>query len=227
MKALVVIPARGGSKGLPGKNIKLLDGKPLIHYTIDIAREIFNDDCIYVSTDSKEIIQVAEKTGLMVPFIRPDYLATDSASTQDVLLHALAHYSIENNEPDIVILLQPTSPLRKIEHITDALDLYKPSLDMIVSVKETDANPYYVLYEENENGFLKKSKESNFMRRQDCPKVWEYNGSIYVINTKSLKEKKINKFNKVVKYIMDDKYSIDIDNELDFKMVELIKTSIL
>jgi len=222
LKALVVIPARGGSKGLPGKNIKLLNGKPLIHYTIDVARELFADTEIIVSTDSQEIKEIVEQTGLKVPFLRPKSLATDTATTHDVLLHALNWFVKENGEPSVVILLQPTSPFRTKDHIKGALNLFNHNIDMVVSVKETESNPYYVLFEDNQNGFLIKSKKGNFTRRQDCPKVWEINGAIYIINTASLKKTNINDFVKVKKYIMDILSSIDIDNIDDFQYCQYI-----
>jgi len=224
LNPLIVIPARGGSKGVPGKNIKLLNGKPLIHYTIEAARKIFEDRYIYVSTDSVDIKSVTEQTGLSVPFLRPEYLATDTANSRDVILHAMDQFKLANNneDPDVVVLLQPTSPFRKENNIREALKLYNSDLDMVVSVKETESNPYYVLFEENINGFLKKSKEGNFTRRQDCPKVWEFNGSIYIINTNSIRLMKINEFEKVVKFEMDSITSLDIDNELDWNLAETI-----
>lgn len=223
MNYLVVIPARGGSKGVPDKNIKLLNGKPLIHYTIKTSREVFDDKYILVSTDSTKIKSVVEQTGLKVSFLRPKYLATDSANSRDVLLHTINQFTIKNKiKPDVVILLQPTSPLREACHIKDAIKLYSSDLDMVVSVKKTKSNPYYVLYEENERGFLKQSKKGNFTTRQSCPAVWELNGAIYVINVKSLEQNKISDFSKIKKYIMPMNNSIDIDTELDFSLAELI-----
>ena len=222
MRVLVVIPARGGSKGVPGKNIKLLNGKSLISYTIEAAREVFVDSDIYVSTDLEDIKKVSEKDGLKVPFIRPQHLATDTANTQDVLLHALEFFEKTNGcQPEAVVLLQPTSPFRNAQHIKEALELYNGELDMVVSVKQTDSNPYYVLFEENLNGYLNKSKKGNFTRRQDCPNVWEFNGAIYIINVKSLKTKRISDFIKIKKYVMDEKSSIDIDNQFDWKIAEI------
>ena len=223
MKPLVVIPARGGSKRLPRKNIKLLSGKPLIHYTIETAREIFDDSVICVSTDDEEIKKVSEQTDLEVPFLRPKELASDTADSRSVLLHAYEYYKVNiNYEADVIILLQPTSPLRNGKHIKEALDLYYNGLDMVASVKETHANPYFVLYEEDQNGYIIKSKESDCIRSQDCPKVWELNGSIFVINVKSLLKSQPKDFNKVIKYEMDVYHSIDIDNWLDFKLVEIL-----
>ena len=223
MNYLVVIPARGGSKGVPDKNIKLLNEKPLIHYTIEAAREVFDDKYIFVSTDSTKIKSIVEQTVLKVASLRPKYLATDSANSRDVLLHAIDQFTIINKiKPDLVIMLQPTSPLRKACHIKEALKLYSSDLDMVVSVKKTKSNPYFVLYEENKSGFLKQSKKGNFTTRQSCPPVWEFNGAIYIINVNSLKQNKIVDFSKIKKYVMQMNNSIDIDTELDFSLAELI-----
>ena len=223
MIPLVVIPARGGSKGVPRKNIKLLKKKPLIHYTIEAARRVFEDRYIYVSTDSAEIKSVTEQTGLTVPFLRPQHLATNTANSRDVLLHALGQFTLKNKkEPDVIILLQPTSPFRNERHIKEALAMYNTDLDMVVSVKETNSNPYYVLFEEDDNKFLKKSKESEVSRRQDVPKVWELNGAVYIINPKSIRRNLISEFQSVVKFEMDELSSHDIDTKLDFKVAELI-----
>lgn len=222
MKPLIVIPARGGSKGVPRKNIKVLGDKPLIQYTIDAAKGVFDDEFICVSTDDFEIKSVVEQLGLKVPFLRPNELASDTAGTYEVLLNAISYYESKGYFPDTLILLQPTSPFRTSEHIKEALKLYHESIDMVVSVKETKANPYYILFEEDRNGYLKKTKEANFTRRQDCPKVWEYNGAIYIINVKALKEKTISQFTKVCKFEMDETSSHDIDTLLDWRIAEII-----
>lgn len=222
MKHLVVIPARGGSKGVPGKNIKLLNGKPLIHYTIEAAREVFKDEEIIVSTDDPEIRSVAEKTGLKVPFLRPSDLATDTASSQDVLIHALDFFEKHDGTPDRIILLQPTSPFRTAGQIKTALTLMDEQTDMIVSVKETSANPYFNLREENNNGWLEPSKEGNFTRRQDAPKVYELNGAIYIINPNALRHERMAAFKKIKKYVMDEQSSHDIDTMMDWKIAEVI-----
>jgi N-acylneuraminate cytidylyltransferase len=121
MKCLVIIPARGGSKRVPKKNIKLLDGKPLIYYTINAAREIFLDENICVSTDSEEVKEVVEQINLNVPFIRPDYLATDTSGSYEMILHAVEFYEAQGNVYDVVILLQPTSPFRSAKHIKKSI----------------------------------------------------------------------------------------------------------
>ena len=220
---LVVIPARGNSKGLLNKNIKLLNGKPLIYYTIEAARDVFKDFQICVSTDSKKIKSVVEKTGLTIPFLRPSNLAEDNSSQREVILHAIEYYEKEKDfEIDYIVLLQPTSPLRSSRDIINALKLYSKNIDMIASVKETTSNPYYVLFEEDKKKFLKKVKKSNFVTRQSCPKVWELNGAIYIINKKSIVNSEMNKFKKKKKYVMNNYSSIDIDNILDFKIAELL-----
>lgn len=224
MKILALIPARGGSKGLPNKNIKILYGKPLIQYTIEAAREVFDDIDICVSTDSKKIKSAVENIGLKVPFLRPKELATDLSGTHEVILHALDFYNQIGKTYQVLVLLQPTSPLRTGEHIKEAISLFSSDIDMVASVKETSANPYYVLFEEDQKGFLEPSKKGNFTRRQDCPQVWEYNGAIYVINTESIKKNPRHKLKKIKKYVMDDIYSIDIDTPLDWKFTKnLIK----
>lgn len=221
MKPLVLIPARGGSKGIPGKNIKPLGGKPLIYYTIEIARQLFPDEQICVSTDDIVIKKKVEEIGLKVPFLRPNELAADNSGSYEVMLHAISFYEQNGYFSDTLILLQPTSPFRTVKHIKDAISLFF-DVDMVVSVKETKANPYYVLFEENENGFLEKSKQANITRRQDCPKVWEINGAVYVIDIKSLKESSPNNFKKVVKMVMSELDSVDLDTPLEWDFAEFI-----
>ncbi|MFC2093005.1 cytidylyltransferase domain-containing protein, partial [Bacteroidota bacterium] len=185
-KILFVIPARGGSKRLLGKNIKLFAGKPLITYTIECARALAKDEEICVSTDSKEIINVVKKLDLNVPFLRPLYLATDKATTNDVLLHALNHYERKGKTYDTIILLQPTSPFRKPHHIKDALSLYTNDIDMVVSVKKSKCAS--IICKEKPNGFLEMVINNDLVRNQDFSNYYEYNGAIYIINIASLKK---------------------------------------
>lgn len=223
MNTLVIIPARGGSKGIPHKNIKPLNGKPLIYYTIDVARAIVSDDNICVSTDDNEIIQCVEQYNLKVPFVRPAELATDTAGTYEVLLHALNFYEKQGKQFDNIMLLQNTSPFRSAEDVKKSLNLYSDDIDMVVSVKETSSNPYYNCFEEDDKGFLKISKgDGLFTRRQDVPKAYEYNGAIYVINPDSLKKMPLGKFTRRRKYVMDDIHSVDLDNMIDWKFAEFI-----
>jgi CMP-N,N'-diacetyllegionaminic acid synthase len=222
MKVLYIIPARGGSKGIPGKNIKLLGGKPLIQYSIEVARALANDEDICVSTDDLSIKAVAESTGLLVPFLRPENLAADHSGTFEVLLHALDFYKSKGKQYERLVLLQPTSPFRKVDQVKEALNTWEEGLEMIVSVKLAKANPYYTLSEENAQGFLIKSKPSTFLRRQDCPTVYEYNGAIYIMDVQSLYARSIAKFERVKKYVMDDITSLDIDTTLDWEFAEFI-----
>jgi N-acylneuraminate cytidylyltransferase len=222
MNPLVIIPARAGSKGLPGKNWKNLNGKPLIQYTLEAALELFDPQQICVSTNAPEVIQIAEGLGISVPFLRPEYLATDEATSRDVILHAMNFWNEKFYDVDLIVFLQPTSPFRTSGHISLALTQFNSQIDMVVGVKQTKANPYYVLREEDENGYLQPSKIGEFTRRQDCPIVYEVNGAIYIVNPHSLKSYSISEFRRVKKFIMDDNSSHDIDDALDWIIAESI-----
>ena len=220
---LVVIQARGGSKGLPGKNIKNLCGKPLIAYSIDVARAITIDDNICVSTDDQKIIDVVEKYGLSVPFKRPDYLATDNARTNGVLLHALNFYEEKGCRFDMIVLLQVTSPFRRAEDVVEAAKLYDESIDMVTSVMPAKCNPYYDGFEDNDKGLLTISKgDGTIERRQDAPCVWQQNGAVYIINPSQLKAKGLAGMTKIRKYVMDEIHSVDLDTMFDWKVAELM-----
>jgi CMP-N,N'-diacetyllegionaminic acid synthase len=221
---LFIIPARGGSKGLPRKNILPLGGKPLICHSIDAARGLSDDRHICVSTDDAEIKKVVEDYGLPLPFVRPAELATDTAGSREVLLHALDFYQHTlGRSYTRICLLQPTSPLRKARHIEEAMQLWQDDLDMVVSVRESKANPYFNLFEEEE-GYLKKSKPGNYIRRQEAPPVWEYNGAIYIIRPAALKSLPIAQFGKVRKYVMSEADSVDLDTELDYRLLQQLFT---
>lgn len=223
MKSLVIIPARGGSKGILHKNIKPLSGKPLIYYTIDVARSICSDNDICISSDDPQIIKVVEDYGLKVPFIRPAELATDKAGMYEVLLHALKFYEEHGKHYDNIVLLQNTSPFRNAKHLREAMNLYTQKIDMIVSVVKTSSNPYYNCFEEDDNGFLHISKGDGMItRRQDAPIAYEYNGAIYIINPESLKREPLALFKKRIKYVMDDISSVDLDSMLDWHYAEFL-----
>jgi len=217
---LFIIPARGGSKGLPRKNILPLGGKPLICHSIDAARGLSDDCHICVSTDDAEIRKVVEDYGLSLPFVRPAELASDTAGSREVLLHAWDFYQRQPGRSYArICLLQPTSPLRGARHIGEALQLWQDDLDMVVSVRESKANPYFNLFEE-EGGYLKKSKPGNYLRRQDAPPVWEYNGAIYLIRPAALQSLPIAQFGRVRKYVMSGADSVDLDTELDYRLLQ-------
>lgn len=224
-KILFVIPARGGSKGIPGKNIKPMGGIPLICRSIDIARKFVDDNDICVTTDSDEIIKVVREHGMEVPFKRPDYLATDTASSYDVLIHAVDFYNSKGIEYDWMVLLQPTTPFRKEEDLHKMLDMMTDDLDMVVSVKKAETNPYYNCYSVNDQGYLQKFiKPQTQMdgRQSKMPDIYEKNGSVYVIKIESLRKQKLNEFEKVHFYEMSKEYSIDLDEPLDWIFAEAV-----
>lgn len=217
---LFVITARGGSKGLPGKNIKDLCGKPLIAYSIDVARAFVDDEHICVSTDSEEIKGVVEAYGLSVPFIRPNYLATDTATSNDVLVHAVNFFKAQGREYKKLVLLQPTSPLRSVEDVAGSLVLYRDDIDMVVSVTKSHAPA--VLCTDDENGYVQLVYNKKATGRQQLQEMYEFNGAVYVMNVQSLIEKGIAGFTKKVKYVMSKENSVDIDDIYDFYQVETI-----
>ena len=227
MKTLYVIPARGGSKGIPHKNIKPLAGKPLIGYSIDVARQLAADDDICLTTDDPEIASTAESMGLNVPFLRPASLATDTCGTYEVLIHALDFYRDRGIDYDTLVLLQPTSPMRTADDVRAALALYSPDIDMVVTVKEAASNPYYNCYETDNDGFLHISKgDGGYTRRQDAPKVWEYNGAVYVINVESLRRMPLSAFTRRRMSVMPAERSVDLDTPVDWLIAEkLIENS--
>lgn len=223
MNTLFLITARSGSKGVPHKNIKPFNGKPLIYYAIDQARYFARDEDICVSTDGTDIIHIVEKYGLHVPFIRPAELASDTAGSYDVIMHALQYYESQRKKYDCIVLLQPTSPFRRIEDIEGTLKMFNDSLEMAVSVKQASANPYYDIYEPDENNYLRISKgDGRIIRRQDAPKCYEYNGAVYVMNASALRVHNMAEFKKVAFYEMDELHSLDLDNMLDWKYAELL-----
>jgi N-acylneuraminate cytidylyltransferase len=225
MKILYLIPARGGSKGISGKNIKLLNGRPLLYYSLNFARNFAGDDEICLSTDDPEIAKVAEEYNYLAPFIRPPELATDESPMQDVILHALNFYESMGKQYDAVFLLQPTSPFRLREHAESMLEMYEEAngeVDMIASVGFAKRNPYFNLFEEGENGWLERMKKMSYASRQQCPDVYYLNGSMYIYKTSSLKKQKTGEFKKIRKFVMGDVYSIDIDTELDWMLSEAI-----
>jgi len=221
MRILYLIPARAGSKGLPGKNTKLLGNKPLVAYSIEFALQNMNDgDVLCVTSNDDEVLAIADKMGVQVPFKRPEELATDTASSYDVIMHALGFYEKAGHNFDAILLLQPTSPFRNRDDFNELIGVYDGQTDMVVSVKQSKENPYFTLFEEDARGFLQKSKEGNFERRQDCPPVYAFNGSMYLINTESVKLSFLNEFKKVKKIIMPEERSVDIDTFADWNLAE-------
>lgn len=218
---LAVIPARGGSKRLPRKNVLDLAGNPLIAWTIEAAKNSKYIDHFVVSTDDQEISDVSKKYGAEV-LTRPGELATDTASSVDVVLHAIA---AQSQSCDYVILLQPTSPLRTAEHIDEAIELlFEKSANAVISVCETDHSPLWAntLPEDGNMGsFIREEVQGK--RSQDLPIFYQLNGAIYLVNAVNFKQSKsfIQATNSYA-YIMSKKDSVDIDTDLDFEFVSLL-----
>ena len=220
---LFIIPARGGSKGLPRKNVLELNGKPLICYTIDAARGITDDGNICVSTDDEEIIEIVENYGLKVHFKRPEELSSDTASSWDVVAHALNFYEKKGAIYKRICLLQPTSPLRNSNHISEAIQKWETGLEMLVSVKQSKAAS--VICSEDKDGFLAFTLNKKGARRQDVSTYYECNGAIYILDVMAFKRQKVSDFKRIIKYVMSAADSIDIDSDLDFRMVNSVLKS--
>ena len=223
MNPLYIIPARGGSKGIPRKNIKELAGKPLVAYAIEQAIEakFTLGGYVLLSSDDEEIAEVARFYGLAVDYMRPAELATDTAGSREMMLDAMAWADAVHIDYDCVILLQPTSPLRNAQDILDAARLYTQDVDMVVSVCKTEANPYYHLFELTDDGTLHICKgDGLYTRRQDAPEVLEYNGAVYVVNPESLRKMPMGSFPKRIPYLMPASRSIDLDTLEDWRRAE-------
>ena len=216
IKSLFIIPARGGSKGIPKKNIAPLNGRPLIDYTIQTALALAPQSRIILSTDSDEITETARRCGLEVAYRRPDALATDTAGSREVILDAMDWADAQGVDYDAVVLLQPTSPLRSVEDVENAMALYTPDIDMVVSVTEARSNPYYNCFETDADGYLHVSKgDGMYTRRQDVPPAYEYNGAVYVINPQSIRAMAMGAFPRRVPSVMPAERSVDIDAPVD------------
>jgi CMP-N,N'-diacetyllegionaminic acid synthase len=224
MEILYIIPARGGSKGLPGKNIRLLGSKPLIAYAIEAAVNSIFKGTVIVSTDDEEIATVGKKYGAAVPFMRPDELATDAASTMDLVFHAINFYKQQHVFFDLVVVLQPTSPLRTSSDIDQAISLMKEKkMDAVVSVCESEHHPLWT------NILPPDGSMKNFIReevkgknRQQLPLNFRLNGALYISKSEALETYKGFIHEKTIAYIMPTDRSVDIDHEIDFKLAELL-----
>lgn len=219
---LAIIPARSGSKGLKDKNILSLKGKPLISYTIEAAinSEIF--DNVFVSTDSEEYKNIAQGFGADIPFLRSSEISGDNASTTDAVIEALDNFRIMGKTYDTIAILQPTSPLRNHVHIKEAYDLFlSKKANAVVSLTEAEHSPLWcnkVKNDLNIDNFI----ELNNTPRQSLEKYYRINGAIYIAKTDYyLKYNNLYK-EKCFAYIMEKKYSVDIDDIFDFKFAEFL-----
>lgn len=218
-QVLGLIPARGGSKGIPGKNTKYLAGKPLIAYTIEAAKECSCIDDVLVSTDSVDIAEVAREYGAWVPFLRPDELASDTAKTIDAVMYTVNRLTKEGREYDYVILLQPTSPLRKADDIEEAFLLARKTGEDVVSVSEVTDSPILIRTCERDGRLNPLLSGSSTVRRQDMPKYYRVNGSIYVNHVSKLSSGTSLNDNRIG-YVMPKERSVDIDEMVDFLVAE-------
>ncbi len=227
-KVLVLIPARGGSKRIPKKNIKLLGGKPLIAYTVEQGKSSQFVDRLVVSTDDEEIAQVAKDYGAEVPFMRPRELAGDEADDRSVFLHALEWFAKnENYLPDIVVHLRPTHPLRRVEHIDRAIELLAshPEADSVRSVKEPDQTPYK-MYKIDKAGFLEPLltlpgiSESFNLPRQTLPKTFEHVGVVDAVWYRTLMGKKQMSGSKIIPLVFENYFYSGINTLEDWEKYE-------
>ena len=222
---LALIPARGGSKGVPRKNIKLLGNIPLIEYTIRAAKESKLLSKIVVSTDDDEIFIAAEIAGYKPPFIRPSELAQDKSTSLDVVKHAINFFESQGIFFDAVCLLQPTTPFREKDFIDKAIKKFISSdSDSLISVLPIpdDYNPHWT-FEENENGLLKIATGENTIisRRQDLPKAFYRDGSIYITKTEIVKRGSL--YGKSITYIENNpEFHVNIDLLSDWEKAEKI-----
>jgi len=231
MKILALIPARGGSKGVPGKNKKLLNGKPLIVYSIEAALDAGNLAEVLVSTDDETIAGISRAADAKVPFLRPAELATDASPTIDTVLHAVEYYEQTGKVFDAVCLLQPTCPLRTAADITESIGAFvKSGADSLISVKVVphNYNPHWVFEEKADSPFLKiaTGEQEIISRRQELPKAYHRDGSIYIIRTDILKKTRSLYGEKIAWYESKNPQHVNIDTLEDWAEAERILVSL-
>ncbi|WP_235610060.1 cytidylyltransferase domain-containing protein [Campylobacter sputorum] len=224
---LAIIPARSGSKGLVGKNIKILCQKPLIAWSIEAGKKSKYLDEIVLSTNSREIAQIANKFGAKTPFLRPENLSQDDSTTFDALKHTILFYKNElGKEFDYTVLLEPTSPLRTADDIDKAIEILVNSdiADSIVGVCKTESQHPAFLVKKDDKGFISgyENKDMKVLRRQDIDDVYFFEGTIYVSKTDVLLEKKSFYHEKTLGYEVEKFKSLEIDDIDDFIMVEAL-----
>lgn len=231
MNVLALIPARKGSKRVVNKNIRPLCGKPLIGYTIEVAKKSRLVTRIIVSTDSEEIASVSRTFGAEVPFLRPDEIAQSDSTEMQFFEHALDWLKEnEGYEPDLIVLLYPTSPFRKAESIDMAIAkmLAHPEADSLRSVKLCTEHPYkmWVVDGDYLQPFVRTADKNNHtLSYQLLPTVYIQNASIYITKPTTINDKKSSTGDVIIPFIMDEEESIDINNPIDFKLAEVIMNS--
>lgn len=224
MKAVAIIPARAGSKGLPGKNVRSLDGQPLIAWSVRAALASRYIDRVVVSSNDRQAIEAAMAAGADVPFVRPDELAADDTASEPVILHALDQLALDQPECqyDVVVLLQPTSPLRRTEDIDGCLErLEATGAPAVLSVTLSPKSPFWML-NMDEAGRLSRMFETTATRRQDLPPAWLPNGAVYAARIDWFRHNGGFLGPGTLGYAMPAERSIDIDTALDFAMAEYL-----
>jgi len=217
---LAIIPARGGSKGLPDKNIKPLNGKPLIVWTIEQANASKYIDTTIVSTDNQKIADIAKQHQAQIPFTRPPELATDEAASIDCIIHAI---NTLQQAYDYIVLLQPTSPLRNSTDIDKCIELSTQKDQTCVSVTKTDKPPQWIFFIDENQKMLPILPPDNMpTRRQECKKAYSPNGAVYVAKTKNVMNDKTFFTKETIAYIMPPERSLDIDTLNDLKYCEFL-----
>lgn len=222
---LGLVPARGGSKAIPRKNLALLTNKPLIAWTVEVAIESGSLDRLVISTDDPEIAQVGKKLGAEVPFLRPTELATDTSTSMDVILHAIRWFDEnESYRPDFVLLLQPTSPLRTVTDIRKSIELaFAKRADSVVSVCETHQHPLWMKGVNEEGKLVDLYPQSSApTRRQDLPSVFALNGAIYLALRTFLLSERTFISDCTYAYVMPENRSLDVDTPWDLHLADLI-----
>ncbi|HZS50231.1 MAG TPA: acylneuraminate cytidylyltransferase family protein [Bryobacterales bacterium] len=223
-RVLGVIPARGGSKGIPRKNIRLLHGRPLLSYTAEAALSARLLSRVILSTDDEEVAEVGRRCGLEVPFLRPPELATDGAPTLPVVQHAVRALAQNGGRFDAVCLLQPTNPLRRPEHIDGCIELLVNSgADSVITVLPVppEYNPHWVYFAESDGTLrLSTGEDAPISRRQDLPPAFHREGSVYVIRTEVIIDGNSLYGRRIVGYPADPKASVNIDVPEDWERAE-------
>ncbi len=219
-KVLAFIPARAGSKGIKNKNIIDLAGKPLISYTIEAAKKSKYIDRVIVSTDGEKIANIAKEYGAEVPFFRPKELAEDNSNVITSIIYTIDELKNINQNYDIIILLQPTSPFRNEHHIDEALEmLINNNLSSVLSVCETDKNPTLIRKIDKDNN-ITPLIQTNISLRQEMDKYYILNGAIYINYIKDISTDRYLKDNEYG-YIMDKYNSLDIDDAIDLEIANI------
>lgn len=228
MKNIAIIPARSGSKGLKDKNIKLMNGEPLLSYTITAAKESGVFDEIMVSTDSKKYADIAVQYGANVPFLRSAENSSDTAGSWDMVLEVLNNYKEVGRNFDTVCLLQPTSPLRIANDISDAYkDFHEHDVDALTSVCEVDHSPLWTMTLGDDRLLTEFRQKNTAAPRQKLDTYYRLNGAIFIRKVEYHSGGASLKDDREIAFIMDKRRSIDIDDALDFAIGEYLMSALV